>query len=132
MAAHVPRLCSLFTAEYAKRINAQIVYPAQSVLVKPNELESALARPLHLAYYEPAQTAPYLAATLSYGVIKGHPFMDGNKRTGVSRKISHQNYSQFPTHSNLQHFFSPTNIFVPWACPVLLTEAMLEKRMSLL
>ncbi|KAF9556902.1 hypothetical protein CPC08DRAFT_752235 [Agrocybe pediades] len=81
MSAHVPRLCGLFTAEYAKRINAQIVHPAQSVIVKPNELESALARPLHLAYYEPDKTAPYLAATLSYGIIKGHPFMDGNKRT---------------------------------------------------
>ncbi|KAF8202469.1 hypothetical protein BJ912DRAFT_944902 [Pholiota molesta] len=81
MSAHVPRLSRLFTAEYAKRINAQILHPAQSVLVKPNELESALARPLHLAHYEPEKTAPYLAATLSYGIIKGHPFMDGNKRT---------------------------------------------------
>ncbi|KAH8834736.1 hypothetical protein DL96DRAFT_1519399 [Flagelloscypha sp. PMI_526] len=75
------RLAGLFTVEYAKRINAQIVYPAASVLVKPNELESSLARPIQTCLYEPHQSAAYLAATLSYGIIKGHPFMDGNKRT---------------------------------------------------
>ncbi|KAF9559386.1 hypothetical protein CPC08DRAFT_763368 [Agrocybe pediades] len=32
MSAHVPRLCRLFTAEYVKRINAQIVHPAQSAI----------------------------------------------------------------------------------------------------
>ena len=88
MTAHILRLSSIciFTVEYPKRINTQIVYyPAQSVVVKPNELESALARPLlHSAYYEPEKTASHLAATtLSYGIIKGHPFMDGNKRTGI-------------------------------------------------
>ncbi|KAI0317896.1 hypothetical protein OF83DRAFT_1262575 [Amylostereum chailletii] len=83
MSAHVARLSRLFTPEYARRINCQVVYPAQSAVVKPNELESALARPLHVAVYEPHQPAAYLAATLSYGIIKGHPFMDGNKRTGT-------------------------------------------------
>ncbi|KAH6913304.1 hypothetical protein BKA70DRAFT_1262421 [Coprinopsis sp. MPI-PUGE-AT-0042] len=81
MAAHTIRLSRLFTPEYVKRMNAQIVHPAPSVVVKPNELESSLGRPLHLSFYEPDKTAPYFAATLSYGIIKGHPFMDGNKRT---------------------------------------------------
>ncbi|EMD40215.1 hypothetical protein CERSUDRAFT_36915, partial [Gelatoporia subvermispora B] len=81
MAAHAVRLARLFTSEYACRINAQIVQPAQSQLVKPNELESALARPLHVSTYEPHRNAPYLAATLSFGIMRGHPFMDGNKRT---------------------------------------------------
>ncbi|TFK18181.1 hypothetical protein FA15DRAFT_628177 [Coprinopsis marcescibilis] len=81
MSAHAVRLTRLFTPQYVKRINAQIVHPSTSVVVKPNELESALARPLHLSFYEPDKTAPYFAATLSYGIIKGHPFMDGNKRT---------------------------------------------------
>jgi len=71
MSAHAARLVRLFTPEYARRINAQIVYPANSVVVKPNELESALGRPLHVAVYEPDQPAAYLAATLSYGIIKG-------------------------------------------------------------
>lgn len=52
-----------------------------TVVVKPNELESALARPAQTKYYKPQSTSAELAATLAYGVIKGHPFMDGNKRT---------------------------------------------------
>ncbi|KAK7446673.1 hypothetical protein VKT23_014368 [Stygiomarasmius scandens] len=76
------RLSKHFTPTYATKINAQIVAPAQAVLVKPNELESALARPLNVAVYEPYRQTSYLAATLSYGIIKNHPFLDGNKRTG--------------------------------------------------
>ena len=71
MAAHAARLARLFTPEYARRINAQIVHPEQSVVVKPNELESSLSRPLHVAVYEPHRPPSYLAATLSYGIIKG-------------------------------------------------------------
>ncbi|OCB88523.1 hypothetical protein A7U60_g4338 [Sanghuangporus baumii] len=78
--AHI--LSRLFTPCYVSRINRQIVHPATSVIVKPNELESALARPLHVAQYEPERSPGYLAAQLSYGIIMGHPFMDGNKRTG--------------------------------------------------
>ena len=81
MSAHTARLSRLFTPEYARRINAQIVHPAQPVVVKYNELESALSRPLHVSVYEPNRHPGYLAATLSYGIIKGHPFLDGNKRT---------------------------------------------------
>ncbi|TFY61211.1 hypothetical protein EVG20_g7142 [Dentipellis fragilis] len=81
MSAHAARLARLFTPEYACRINAQIVHPAQSQVVKPNELESALARPLNVSVYEPDRHATYLAATLSFGIMKGHPFLDGNKRT---------------------------------------------------
>ncbi|KAI0079154.1 hypothetical protein K474DRAFT_1659450 [Panus rudis PR-1116 ss-1] len=81
MAANAARLARLFTPEYACRINAQIVHPAAFQLVKPNELESAFARPMNSSVYEPDRHATYLAATLSYGIIKGHPFLDGNKRT---------------------------------------------------
>ncbi|EJC98217.1 uncharacterized protein FOMMEDRAFT_96972, partial [Fomitiporia mediterranea MF3/22] len=75
------RIARLFTPTYAARINAQLVHPAQSIIVKPNELESALARPLHVARYEPDSTPSYLAAQIAYGIIKGHPFIDGNKQT---------------------------------------------------
>lgn len=71
MSAHAVRLARLFTPEYARRINSQIVYPARSVVVQPNELESALARPLNVAIYEPHQPATYLAATLSWSIING-------------------------------------------------------------
>ncbi|KAF8966503.1 hypothetical protein BDZ97DRAFT_1657744 [Flammula alnicola] len=82
LSVHTARLARLFTSEYARRINAQIVHPAESVVVKPNELASSLVRPLHVSVYEPDRPVSYLAATLAYGIIKGHPFKDGNKRTG--------------------------------------------------
>jgi death-on-curing protein len=44
-------------------------------------LESALARPQQLHYYgNPAM--PEMAAAYTAGIVKNHPFLDGNKRTG--------------------------------------------------
>lgn len=43
-------------------------------------LESALARPQHLAAYEQPDAAA-LAAALGWGIARNHPFVDGNKRT---------------------------------------------------
>ncbi|KAF9471135.1 hypothetical protein BDN70DRAFT_978665 [Pholiota conissans] len=71
----------IFTSTYVACINAQLVSPAHSQIVKPHELPSALARPLQVAHYQPEKCTQYLAATLSYGLIMGHPFLDGNKRT---------------------------------------------------
>lgn len=44
-------------------------------------LESALARPQHRFAYEQASLHE-LAATYAHGIVKNHPFIDGNKRTG--------------------------------------------------
>lgn len=47
----------------------------------PGLLASALARPRHLAEYgQPDAFA--LAAAYACGIIRNHPFVDGNKRTG--------------------------------------------------
>ena len=44
-------------------------------------LLSALARPKHLFAYE--QTSMFsLAAAYAHGIVKNHPFFDGNKRSG--------------------------------------------------
>ena len=46
-------------------------------------LESALARPQNIeAYDNPKPNIFDLAAAYAYGIIKNHPFIDGNKRTG--------------------------------------------------
>lgn len=71
MSAHAARLARLFTPEYARRINKQIVHPASSHVVKPNELESWLARPILTSMYEPDRPPAYFAAALSYGLITG-------------------------------------------------------------
>ena len=44
-------------------------------------LNSALARPLQLLSYGSPSLAE-LAASYAAGIIKNHPFLDGNKRTG--------------------------------------------------
>lgn len=45
-------------------------------------LQSALARPKNLlAYSESSPDMACLAAAYGYGIVKNHPFVDGNKRT---------------------------------------------------
>ena len=50
-------------------------------------LESALARPRNLYLYGHA-TLPEMAAAYAAGIIEGHPFVDGNKRTGLALAIA--------------------------------------------
>ncbi len=49
-------------------------------------LESALARPGNLFAYSSA-TLCELAASYAFGIVKNHPFIDGNKRTGFAAAI---------------------------------------------
>ncbi len=45
-------------------------------------LETALARPRQIAGYEPEADIIRLAAALTFAIVRNHPFVDGNKRTG--------------------------------------------------
>ena len=45
-------------------------------------LQAALARPRQHAAYGGAPDIPHLAAIYTDGIVKSHPFVDGNKRTG--------------------------------------------------
>ncbi len=45
-------------------------------------LESALARPVNAFHYKPESGLFDLAAAYGFGIIRNHPFIDGNKRTG--------------------------------------------------
>jgi death-on-curing protein len=45
-------------------------------------LESALARPQHLAAYGSPDAAE-LAASYAFGLARNHPFVDGNKRVAL-------------------------------------------------
>ena len=56
-------------------------YGGDASLRDVGRLQSALARPKHLfSYGEP--TLARLAAAYAAGIVQGHPFIDGNKRTG--------------------------------------------------
>jgi death-on-curing protein len=46
-------------------------------------LESALERPRNLYFYGEGPTIFDLAAAYGTGIVKNHPFLDGNKRTGL-------------------------------------------------
>lgn len=45
-------------------------------------LDASLARPRHLHNYEPASDLARLAASYGFGIVRNHPFSDGNKRAG--------------------------------------------------
>ena len=45
-------------------------------------LDSALARPQHRWSYGELITIPPLAAAYAEGIVRAHPFNDGNKRSG--------------------------------------------------
>jgi death on curing protein len=51
-------------------------------------LESALARPENIVAYEPDADAFRLAAAYCAGIVKNHPFIDGNKRTGTLAAVA--------------------------------------------
>ena len=46
-------------------------------------LESALARPMNRWSYDPGASVFELAATYAFGIVRNHPFVDGNKRAGL-------------------------------------------------
>ena len=46
-------------------------------------LESALGRPRQIFALGDSATLFELAAAYTYGIVKNHPFIDGNKRTGL-------------------------------------------------
>ena len=46
-------------------------------------LDAALARPRHRWAYEPDTGLSALAAAYCFGIVQGHPFVDGNKRVGL-------------------------------------------------
>jgi death-on-curing protein len=53
-----------------------------------NALESALARPKQRWLYATRTDVPELAAAYAFGLIKNHPYRDGNKRMGFLAMVT--------------------------------------------
>ena len=51
-------------------------------------LDSAVARARNKALYEEDVTIGMIAASVSYGLIKNHAFIDGNKRIGLAALLA--------------------------------------------
>jgi death-on-curing protein len=46
-------------------------------------LDSGLTRPVNRHHYDPDASLFELAAAYASGIVRNHPFVDGNKRTGL-------------------------------------------------
>lgn len=53
-----------------------------------NALESALARPQHKRNYANTTDVPTLSAAYAFGLVKNHPYRDGNKRIGFLAMVT--------------------------------------------
>jgi death-on-curing protein len=71
------------TAVFLALHDEQLVeHGGQSGLRDAGLLDSALARPRNRYAYETTDL-PTLAASYTFGLVRNHPFIDGNKRTGL-------------------------------------------------
>lgn len=88
-------------------------------------LESALARPLQLhAYADPAADLAELAASLTFGLARNHPFLDGNKRTAAvlcetfivlnGARLNADNVELYPIYVALADGSLPETEFAAW------------------
>jgi death-on-curing protein len=53
-----------------------------------NALESALARPRQKWHYAENTDVPTLAAAYAFGLVRNHPYRDGNKRIGFLAMVT--------------------------------------------
>lgn len=53
-----------------------------------NVLESALARPQQKWHYADQTDVPLLAAAYAFGLVRNHPYRDGNKRIGFLAMVT--------------------------------------------
>lgn len=53
-----------------------------------NALESALARPQQTWHHRTATDIPPLAAGYAFGLVRNHPYRDGNKRIGFLAMVT--------------------------------------------
>ena len=72
-------------------------------VLKLHDLESALARPKHLFHLFDCGDLATLAAAMTVGIARNHPFTDGNKRTALACAV------QF-IESNGYVFDAPDNL----------------------
>ena len=77
------------TAEAVAAIQEELIsrYAGVSGVRAAGLLESAVARPQHLAAYKRKLSVPALAAAYGWGLLRNHPFVDGNKRTALAAMV---------------------------------------------
>jgi death-on-curing protein len=78
------------TVEAIQKIQADSIetYGGSHGLREPGLLKSALDRAENRFFFEPDSSMASLAASLGWGLIKNHVFIDGNKRAGLAAMIT--------------------------------------------
>ncbi len=77
------------TAKAVEAIHEQLIarYGEVSGLRVAGLLASAVARPQNLAAYGRTTSVASLAAAYAWGLLRNHPFLDGNKRTALAAMV---------------------------------------------
>lgn len=77
------------TAEAVEAIHEELIarYGGVSGLRAGGLLASAVARPQNLSVYEKNASVASLAAAHAWGLLRNHPFLDGNKRTALAAMV---------------------------------------------
>lgn len=65
-------------------------------------LESAVMRAEMRVNYDPQASVTAVAATLSFGLIKNHAFIDGNKRIGLAALVVFLGLNGFALHAAIE------------------------------
>jgi len=67
----------------ALRVHAEQIrrHGGEAGMLNESRLDGALDRPRTIVGYVPDASLEELAASMAVGIAKGHPFVDGNKRT---------------------------------------------------
>ena len=68
-----------------------------------NLLESALARPQNYLQYQQDEDVFQIAAEYAYGIIRNHPFVDGNKRTAFGVAVVFLYLNGFDVNKEIQN-----------------------------
>jgi len=73
------------TLQMVRSIHAQAIgiFGGSAGVRDAGLLDSALERPRNLFHYAESPSLFELAAAYCVGIVKNHPFLDGNKRTGI-------------------------------------------------
>jgi len=76
-------------AKAVEAIHEQLIarYGGVSGLRASGLLASAVARPQHLAAYGKNASVASLAAAYAWGLLRNHPFLDGNKHTALAAMV---------------------------------------------
>ena len=73
-------------SDVLRTVHAQLIqtYGGLSGIRDDNALESAVARPRQLHRYTGEVRVAAIAASLSWAILRNHPFTDGNKRMALA------------------------------------------------